>query len=152
IRFLPMVAISEVKEVLFEEQPPKTPPPPSPPERPAIPAAGQPATDEHFYGIAARFETAADLIRAAQRTLASGFRRVDAHAPFPIPELNETLGLRERSLPWIVTGCGAAALVFGIWVLWYVDVVHYPTPVGGRPLDAWPAYGLPVFEFTVLVS
>ncbi|EKV29533.1 Molybdopterin oxidoreductase [Caenispirillum salinarum AK4] len=150
IRFLPMVAISEVKEVLFEERPAKRPAP-EPAPRAAEPTNREPARDG-LYGVLACYDRADDLVLAARRAVAGGFTRLDCHTPFPVDDLTEVLGLKERRLPWMVTGAGAFGLVFALGLLWYIDVMYYPTPVGGLPLEAWTAYGLPAFEFTVLLA
>src|SRR3546814_9446038 len=54
------------------------------------------------------------------RTLAAGYRHIDAFTPFPVGDVNEALGLRAPALPWLVAGAGAGALIFGLWLLWYV--------------------------------
>lgn len=149
IRFVPMIAISEVKEVLFDHKDKRPAPPPAP--TPAMPTNREPAR-HGLYGILARFETADDLVAAAGQAAARGFTRLDAHTPFPVHQLPEVLHLKERRLPWLVAGGGFLALIFALWLLWYIDVIYFPTPVGGRPLDAWTAYVLPVFEFTMLIA
>ncbi|HZD51591.1 MAG TPA: quinol:electron acceptor oxidoreductase subunit ActD [Woeseiaceae bacterium] len=145
LRFLPLIAISEVKEVIEEEQPPPAGPEPET-------EMGTAAEASPVIGTIARFDAAERLVEAARRASAAGFRRIDAYTPFPVVDLNRALGLRERALPWIVAIAGAGAAIFGFWLLWFVDVVHFPIVIGGMPLDAWTAYGVPVFEFVVLVA
>jgi len=151
MRFVPMIAISEVKESIFHETPPKEPPETAWPASGARPV-GFGVDESGVYGLVARFATGADLAAAAERTMAAGYRRVDAHTPFPVDEVNRALGLKETALPWLVAGSGAAALAAGAAILWYVDVRYFPTPIGGRPLAAWPAYALPLFELVVLTA
>lgn len=154
VRFVPMISIAEEKEVLFDEH---KKPPDLPEEAEgdstvmiARPEAHAIDTAVGCYGTIARFDTAAQLTHAAEAAVEAGWRRVDAHMPFPLPEVFGVLGLKETRLPWIVAGVGLVALLFGVGVLWYVDVHLFPIPVRGMALASWPAYALPVFEFTVL--
>jgi hypothetical protein len=108
------------------------------------------SADVTLHAIAASFDTADAVLDAVRRARRDGYTRLDAHTPFPIDGMADALGYQERVLPWVAGVSGAAATVFGLWVLWYVDVVLYPIPVGGRALASWPAYALPVFEFMML--
>ena len=47
-----------------------------------------------IYGVMGEFETAKQLIRAAEKTREAGYRKMDAYAPFPVEGLSEALGLR----------------------------------------------------------
>ena len=64
--------------------------------------------------------------------------------------LAETLGFEARKLPFIALVGGIIGGIGGLYLLWYLNAYNYPINVGGRPLDAWPAFALPAFETTVL--
>ena len=44
---------------------------------------------EGTYGLLAEFETPSDLVRAAQRAHADGWRRMDCYTPYPVEEAAE---------------------------------------------------------------
>ena len=60
--------------------------------------------DDRLYGLLAEFEAAEDLLRAAESLRARGYRRLEGHTPFPVPGLAETLGFKERRLPFLARG------------------------------------------------
>jgi hypothetical protein len=110
---------------------------------------GQPA---ELYGLIAEFDSPGDLLEAASRTRAEGYRFVDTFSPFPIHGMDKALGLRRTKLPLIVligglTGCGTALLM-----QWFSAAVHYPVNVGGRPLASWPMFIPITFELTILFA
>src|SRR6266498_3856012 len=47
-----------------------------------------------LYGVMAEFENPTDLVAAAHRTYAAGYRRINGYSPFPIEELSEVIGYR----------------------------------------------------------
>lgn len=105
-----------------------------------------------LYGVIAQFESPGDLLAAAQRAYAEGYRKMDAYTPMPIHGLAEAIGFRRNYLPLLVLigglfGCGAAYLM-----LWSIETIIYPLNVGGKPFNSWPAFIPITFETTVLFA
>jgi hypothetical protein len=105
-----------------------------------------------LYGIAAEFATPEAATRAAGEARAQGFRRIEAYGPYPVPELAEASGFRERRIaPAVLAGAILGGLG-GYGFLYYATVLAYPHNIGGRPLNSWPSF-LPItFECTVLCA
>lgn len=105
-----------------------------------------------LWGLLAEFRSSEDLLRAARSAYASGYRRLDAYSPFPVPDLARSLGFRKNgvALVCLVGGLlgGSAAYILQYWI----NVIEYPLNVGGRPLHAWPSFIPPTFEMTVLFA
>lgn len=101
------------------------------------------------YGLMAEFSTHEELVRAAEKAYAHGFRKMDGFAPFPVEGLAEALGKKTR-LPLLVLLGGIVGGVGAYFMEWYADVVSYPINIGGRPLNSWPAFVPITFELTVL--
>ncbi len=105
-----------------------------------------------LYGLMTMFDNPDDLLAAAHKTYAAGYRKMDAYSPFPIHGLAEAVGYRRRLLPWVVLGGGVFGCIAGFSLQYWVSVIALPMNVGGKPLNSWPAF-LPVtFETTVLCA
>lgn len=105
-----------------------------------------------LYGLIAEFETPNELVEAARRARAEGYRKMDAYTPFPIHELTEALGLRPTKLPLVVLAGGILGCATALTMQWFSATVHYPLNVGGRPLASWPSFVPITFELTVLFA
>lgn len=106
---------------------------------------------ENLFGLAAEFKTHEDLLRAAEKAHAQGYRKMDGYAPFPVDGLAEALGKRNR-VPLMVLIGGIVGGVVAYYMMWYANVVSYPINIGGRPMHSWPAFIPITFELTVLCA
>lgn len=99
------------------------------------------------YGMIARFDDSEALIAAARRVRETGHRRLEAHAPFPVPGLAEATGFSEEgglfTIARIALLVGVIAATIAFLLQWYSAVIDYPIVVGGKPLNSWPAF-LPI--------
>jgi hypothetical protein len=115
------------------------------------------------YGLMAEFRTPAEIMEAAKRVHAAGYRYWDCHVPFPVHGLDKAMGVRRTILPVLVFGAGATgamvgfclqaftnAASFSIWAL--VWVTGYPFLISGKPLLSVPAWIPVIFELTILLS
>ena len=105
-----------------------------------------------LYGLMTMFDNPDDLLAAAHKTYAAGYRKMDAYSPFPIHGLAEAVGYRRRILPWIVLSGGIFGGIAGFALQYWVAVIALPVNVGGRPLNSWPAFIPVTFETTVLCA
>jgi hypothetical protein len=155
IRFLPMVAISEVKACLPQadpnhraernqaDQPAETarvePQPIRPPAGPV-------------YGLLARFVGPGELLEAARKLRMAGYRILDAYSPFPIHGMDRALRLRRSQVPAFVLAGGTFGLLFAHIVQWYQSTVSYPLVVDGKPYNSYEAFVPIDFETMVLYA
>lgn len=104
------------------------------------------------YGVLAEFDGPNQLLEAAGRIRAEGYRRMDAFTPYPVEGLAEALGFRGAIVPALTLAGGVAGCLGGFFLQYYIAVHNYPINVGGRPLNSWP-YFIPIaFELTVLLA
>ena len=77
---------------------------------------------------------------------------LDAHTPYHVEGLAEVLALPPSPVRPVMLAAGAAAgaAILGLQV--WNSVAGYPMNHGGRPLNAWPAFGFTVFETAVLAA
>ena len=108
--------------------------------------------DPAVYGLLAEFQQPEQLLAAAERAHAEGFRRMDAYTPFPVHGLSDAIGFHKTRLPFIVLCGGILGCLGGFFLQYYYRVHHYPMNIGGRPHFSWPAFIIIMFECTILAA
>ena len=108
---------------------------------------------EHtLWGLMAEFEEHHQLLEAARKAYAEGYRKMDAYSPFPVEELAEALGHEDTAIPLITLVGGMVGGIGGYFMQWYAMARLYPLNVGGRPYNSWPNFVPVTFELTVLIA
>jgi len=110
---------------------------------PTSPAGG-------LHGVMAEFEQPEQLLEAAKRAHAEGYRKMDAYTPYAVEGMSQALGINRTRVPLITLIGGIIGGVGGYFMMWYSRVISYPLNIGGRPNHAWPAFIPITFEMTVL--
>jgi|YNPBryunderm2012_1023409.scaffolds.fasta_scaffold00021_52 hypothetical protein len=110
------------------------------------------AAPRKLYGVAAEFETPADLLAAIRALRQRGYARLDALTPFPVHGLNEALGLRRSPLGWAALAAGLAGASGALLLQWWTGAVAYPVVVGGKPYFAVEPSVPVTFELAVLLA
>jgi hypothetical protein len=155
IRFVPMVALSELKAISPQADPHHPGPAWPEPEGEAGAAASLPpgiASGGPVFGVLARFRGPAELLAGVGQLRAAGYRRLDAYAPFPVHGLDSALGLGRSKVPLFALAGGLIGLAFAQWIQWYQSAVVYPLVIGGKPLNSVEAFVPITFETTVLYA
>jgi ActD protein len=96
------------------------------------------------------FETPEQLLAAAKKARAAGYKHVDAFTPFPIEGLSEAIGFRWTAVPLITLIGGLGGGLTGFGLQYWCSAISYPMNIAGRPLNSWPAFIPVTFELTVL--
>jgi molybdopterin-containing oxidoreductase family membrane subunit len=140
VRWLPMMAMAEVKAILPEPEPA----PAARPEVPPVPAG--------CLGAVAEFADPETFRIACGRVREEGYRDFDAYSPFPVHGLDRAMGIRRSRLPLLVFGGGLSGAALGLALQWFTNAVDYPFIISGKPLFGLPA-AIPVsFELTILFA
>ncbi|MCP3979672.1 MAG: DUF3341 domain-containing protein [bacterium] len=108
-----------------------------------------PEGNKHF-GALARFGDARELYHACEKVRDAGYKKWDAHTPFPVHGLDHAMGLRSSKLPWIVFVMGMGGATGGMLMQWWVATQAYPLVISGKPLFSWQAFVPVTFELGVL--
>jgi hypothetical protein len=116
------------------------------------PASSVTHLERPLYGLMAEFTEHDQLLDAARRAYAEGYRRMDAFSPFPIDELAEAIGHEYSLVPLITLVGGMIGGLGGYFMQWYSMARLYPINVGGRPHNSWPNFIPITFELTILVA
>jgi Protein of unknown function (DUF3341) len=105
-----------------------------------------------IYGLMAEFDSPTELVVAARKTHAAGYKKIDAYSPFPVEELAEAIGFHHNGVPAVVLIGGIVGCLSGYLLQWWISVVSYPVNVGGRPYHSAPAFIVVTFEMTILCA
>ena len=99
-----------------------------------------------------RIRDAEDLLSAAQRAYAEGYRQMDAYTPFPVEGLAEAIGFHKTHVPLVCLIGGLIGCSGGFFLQWWPNVIGYPLNIGGKPYNSWPSFIPITFELTVLCA
>jgi len=105
-----------------------------------------------LYGLLAEYHSPREIIEAAKKTRAAGFRKVDAFTPYPIEDLNHALAFEHSYVPLITLIGGVLGCLGGFGLCYWSSVIEYPLNIGGRPFNSWPSFIPPTFECTILLA
>ena len=108
--------------------------------------------DNRIYGLMAEFDTPGQVVAAARKTHAAGYRKIDAYSPFPIEELAEAIGFHHNGVATVVLAGGVLGCLTGYLMQWWISTVSYPVNIGGRPFHSWPSFIVVTFELTILFA
>jgi hypothetical protein len=103
-------------------------------------------------GTLAELGSPEELLRAVAELRRKGYAELDAFTPYPVPGLEEALGLPRSRLGWMVFPVAVAGAGAGMLAQIYCNAIDYPLDVGGRPLLSLPAYIPITFESAVLFA
>lgn len=128
--------------------------PPAPPVAPAkVECVLVQVPDEHA------------LIEAARATREAGYRRFDAHSPFPVHGIDAAAGIQMTKLSWLVFGAGVTGALLGLLLQWWTNATDatnwlelpnylrgYNYRISGKPFFSLPANIPVMFELTILLA
>ncbi len=154
IRFLPMVAISEVKACLPQADPhhrtdhahAESTVDQSQSEPDVRPPAGP------VYGLLARFAGPGESLDAVRKLRMAGYRNLDSYSPFPIHGMERALRLPRSRVPAFVLAGGTFGLLFAHIVQFYESTISYPLVVDGKPYNSAEAFVPIDFETLILYA
>ena len=105
-----------------------------------------------LYGVMAEFADSEQLLHAARKAYAAGYRKMDAYSPLPVDGLAEAIGFRRNLVSPLVLAAGICGGCGGFGLMYWITVIAYPFNVAGRAMNSWPAYIPITFECTVLAA
>jgi len=111
-----------------------------------------PMAKHSIYGVMAEFDNTKDLLDAAHKTRAAGYREMDAYSPFPVEGLSEAVGFPHTGLPIAVFIGGLIGCCGGFFLQYYPNAMGFPLDIGGKPFNSWPAFIPITFELTILCA
>lgn len=104
------------------------------------------------YGIVAEFETAADILHAAEKVRDAGFRSWDVYTPFPVHGMDRAMGMANSKVGWFSFIGGVSGYTLGMLMIWWMNAYDYPIIVGGKPMFSPFSAFPPSYELTILLG
>lgn len=105
---------------------------------------------EPIHGILAEFATPAAVVHAAETVRDAGYACWDVHSPFPIHDMESSMGMARTKLPLAIGLVGLSGAGMGFLLQSWVSTQGYATMVQGKPFLAWQAFVPVTFELGIL--
>jgi len=105
-----------------------------------------------YFGVLAEFPSASAIYHACEKVRDKGFRKWDAHTPFPVHGLDRAMGLGSSKLPWIVLCMAILGGTGGFGLQAWINLNAYPVVISNKPYLSWQAFMPVTFELTVLLG
>ena len=105
---------------------------------------------EKLYGLMAEFNSPGEVLHAAEKVRAAGYRRWDVFTPFPIHGLDKVMGLKNSLVGWFALAFGGGAFVTTMGLIWFCNAFDYPLIVGGKPMFSMPMSFVPSYILMIL--
>lgn len=115
-------------------------------------AAVDTATDSKPVLLLAEYDTPTAVLKAAEKLRDGGYKKFDAHTPFPVHGMDKAMGMGDSPLGWIVIVMGITGCLSGALMIWWMNGIDYPIVVGGKPPFSIPSMIPVMFELTILLS
>ncbi len=103
-------------------------------------------------GIAGIFLDEHKVLEAARQTRALGCTKFDAITPFPVHGMEEAVGVKRSSIPYVTFIAALVGLASGLALTIWTSAVDWPINVGGKPFISLPAFIPICFELTILFA
>jgi len=119
-------------------------------------------TGKPLYGVLAEFDNVDALLAGCRAMRDAGYKKFDAHTPFPVHHIERAMGMRRTILPYLVLVMGILGGLSGVFLVWYTNAtsfeelpyyfVGYEYIISGKPIFSFAANIPPVFELVILFS
>lgn len=103
-------------------------------------------------GIAGIWLDEHELVEAAKKTRAAGFKKFEALSPYPIHGIDEAMAIPRSFIPNITFIAGLTGCAFGVWLTWWTSAVDWAINIGGKPMWSLAAFIPVIFECTILFA
>lgn len=105
-----------------------------------------------LHSVAAVFETPDEIIKAADKTAASGYRRFDVFTPYPVHGMDDAMKLSKTRVGWVSFTFGFLGTITALVMIGWMMGIDYKNVIGGKPFFTLPP-SIPItFELTVLFA
>lgn len=108
--------------------------------------------DKILVGMVGVYDDVNALMDAAVQVRDTGYTKWDCHTPYPVHGLDQAMGLKSSSVPYICLTSGFIGAGAAMWMQWWMNAKDYPIIIGGKAFFSWPAFVPITFELFVLFA
>ncbi len=108
--------------------------------------------NKKLHSVAALFNSVDEIISAAKKTTAAGYKKFDVNTPYPVHGMDRAMGMGQSKIGFVTLFFGLFGAAFIFLFMWWSFAVSYNIVVGGKPFLAVPAFIPITFETTVLFA
>ena len=105
---------------------------------------------EKLYGLMAEFNSPGEVLHAAEKVRAAGYRRWDVFTPFPIHGIDKVMGYKNSLVGLFSLAMAAGAFLSVVVLIWFTNAFDYPLIVGGKPMFSPPMSFVPSYILMIL--
>jgi len=105
-----------------------------------------------YFGLLAEYDSAGSLFHACEKVRDAGYRKWDAHSPFPVHGIEKAMGLGRSRLPYVTLLFGLTGVIGGMSLQIWANAIAYPMAISGKPLFNWQPYVPITFECGILLA
>jgi len=105
-----------------------------------------------ILGMLGQFNSASELMKAAEKFHEAGYKKYDCHSPFPVHGMDHAMGLKRSQLGWIVGIAAIIGTTSALGLQWWTSTIDYPLVISGKPFFSYQAYTPITFALGVLLS
>ncbi len=103
-----------------------------------------------LFAYTALFDKPDDIILAAEKTEAAGYKKYDVNTPYPVHGMFNAMKLAPSKLGYVALAVGLSAAIGILLTTYWIAAIDYPINIGGKPFFSFPALVPIIFEVTVL--
>jgi hypothetical protein len=102
--------------------------------------------------VLGQFDDSEVMLAATKKLREKGHKKLDTHTPYPVPGIEEALGLGRPKIPTIVLIGALTGTCLAFAMIYFCNVIDFPINVANRPINS-PAANVPImFELTILLG
>ncbi|MCB9073527.1 MAG: DUF3341 domain-containing protein [Bdellovibrionaceae bacterium] len=92
------------------------------------------------------------IVEAAHKMREAGYKHFDAITPFPVHGMEDAIGIKRSSIPYVTFIAGVMGGSLGLLLEYWTSAVSWALNVGGKPYFSLPAFIPVTFELTILFA
>lgn len=120
-------------------------------------------------GMLVEFPNSDALLEGCRKVRDAGYRKWDAHSPYPIHGIEKAMGVPTTRIPYLIIACGITGMLTGLGLTWWTNasnpkdflvlsqyglgfLLGYDFLISGKPMWSLAANIPVIFELTILFS